>query len=105
MACQGPAGTGTSRPRARCPARARAGLGIYRGLRMRSIVPALLLLLALPAPLHAQDKTSAAKDLHALFDAEWERGLRENPVGATYLGDHRFDDRLPDLAPSALQAS
>lgn len=72
---------------------------------MRSIVPALLLLLALPAPLHAQDKTSAAKDLHALFDAEWERGLRENPVGATYLGDHRFDDRLPDLAPSALQAS
>lgn len=72
---------------------------------MRSIVPALLLLLALPAPLHAQDKTSAAKDLHALFDAEWERGLRENPVGATYLGDHRFDDRWPDLSPAAMQAA
>jgi uncharacterized protein (DUF885 family) len=74
---------------------------------MRPVLPALLLLLALPlpAPTQAQDKTSTAKDLHALFDAEWERGLRENPVGATYIGDHRFDDRWPDLSPAALKAS
>ena len=45
---------------------------------MRPVLPALLLLLALPlsAPLQAQDKSSTAKDLHVLFDAEWERGLR-----------------------------
>ncbi len=74
---------------------------------MRPVLPALLLLLALPlsAPVQAQDKTSVAKDLHALFDTEWERGLRENPVGATYIGDHRYDDRWPDLSPAALQAS
>jgi uncharacterized protein (DUF885 family) len=74
---------------------------------MRPVLPALLLLLALPlsAPLQAQDKASAAKDLHALFDAEWERGLRENPTAATYIGDHRFDDRWPDLSPAALKAS
>ena len=74
---------------------------------MRPILPALLLLLALPlsAPVQAQDKTSVAKDLHALFDTEWERGLGENPVGATYIGDHRYDDRWPDLSPTALQAS
>ena len=74
---------------------------------MRPALSALLLLLALPlsAPAEAQDKTSAAKDLHALFDAEWERGLRENPDNATYIGDHRFDDRWPDLSPAALQAS
>ncbi len=74
---------------------------------MRPVLSALLLLLALPlsAPVHAQDKASTAKDLHALFDAEWERGLRENPVGATYIGDHRFDDQWPDLSPAALQAS
>ncbi len=74
---------------------------------MRPVLSALLLLLALPlcAPLHAQEKTSATNDLHSLFDAEWERGLRENPVGATYIGDHRFDDKWPDLSPAALRAS
>ncbi|MGB7903774.1 MAG: DUF885 domain-containing protein [Steroidobacteraceae bacterium] len=74
---------------------------------MRPVLPALLLLLAAPLswPVHSQDKVSADKDLHALFDAEWERGLRENPTAATYIGDHRFDDRWPDLSPAALQAS
>ncbi len=66
---------------------------------MRPVLSALVLLLALPlsAPSPAQDKSSAAKDLHALFDAEWERGLRENPIGATYIGDHRY--RRPVAGP------
>lgn len=74
---------------------------------MRPVLPALVLLLALPlsAPIHAQDKASSAKDLHAIFDAEWERSLRENPVMATYIGDHRLDDKWPDFSPAALQAS
>jgi uncharacterized protein (DUF885 family) len=74
---------------------------------MRPALSALVLLLALPlsASLQAQDKSSIGKDLHALFDAEWERSLRENPVLATYIGDHRFDDRWSDLSPAALQAS
>mgnify|MGYP001204864969 FL=1 len=74
---------------------------------MRPVLSALLLLLALPLPAaaQAQDKSSTAKDLHALFDAEWERSLRENPVMATYIGDHRFDDKWPDYSPAALQAS
>ena len=74
---------------------------------MRPDLLATLLLLALPlsCPVHAQDKASIAKGLHSLFDAEWERGLRENPVGATYIGDHRFDDRWPDLSLAALNAS
>jgi uncharacterized protein (DUF885 family) len=54
---------------------------------------------------------AAAKDvpagdaLHALFDAEWERGLREDPLSASFHGDHRFDERLPDLSPQAFEAS
>ncbi|MCX7053587.1 MAG: DUF885 domain-containing protein [Proteobacteria bacterium] len=74
---------------------------------MRPALSALVLLLALPlsAPVHAQDKASSAKGLHALFDAEWERGLRENPTAATYIGDHRFDDRWPDFSPAALKTS
>ena len=39
-------------------------------------------------------------DIHALFDREWERDLSDNPLAATYLGDPRFDDRLPDISPA-----
>jgi uncharacterized protein (DUF885 family) len=40
-------------------------------------------------------------DLHALFDREWERDLVDNPISATYLGDARYNDRLPDISPAA----
>ncbi len=33
-----------------------------------------------------------------------ESYLAYDPAGATYLGDHRFDDRLPDPSPSAARA-
>jgi uncharacterized protein (DUF885 family) len=46
-----------------------------------------------------------ADDLHQLFDAEWERGLRENPVAASYLGDRRYNDLWPDLSLKAIEAS
>ncbi len=46
----------------------------------------------------AQD---AAKRLHALFDHEWDWRMREYPLFATSVGDHRFDDKLPDVTPAA----
>jgi len=67
----------------------------------RTPLPALLLaavVLGLPAVRAADGATT----LHELFDREWERGLRENPTGATYLGDHRYDDRWPDDSAAAL---
>jgi hypothetical protein len=33
-----------------------------------------------------------------------ESYLAYDPAGATYLGDHHFDDRLPDPSPSAATA-
>ena len=54
-----------------------------------------------PAPSVAAD---AAVDLHALFDREWERDLKDNPLLATYRGDTRYDDRWPDISPAALDA-
>ena len=57
---------------------------------------------AAPGARAAED---AAKTLHGLFDAEWDRSMRENPQRATYFGDHRFDDRWPDLSPAAIDAS
>ena len=59
---------------------------------MRPVLSALVLLLALPLPAsaQAQDKSSMTKDLHALFDAEWERSLRGEAT--VRLGDP-FDIR------------
>ncbi|HVN42648.1 MAG TPA: DUF885 domain-containing protein [Steroidobacteraceae bacterium] len=57
---------------------------------------------ALPGMTPAAAEDAGAR-LHQLFDAEWERGLREQPLQATYLGDHRYDDRWPDLTPAAFE--
>ena len=63
-----------------------------------------MLAAGLAAP-HAIAAEDAAKTLHGLFDAGWERSLRENPFFATYLGDPRYDDQLPDVSPAAIDAS
>jgi uncharacterized protein (DUF885 family) len=72
---------------------------------MRLLLSVLLLAVSflVAAPLAARN--DATRTLHALFDAEWERGLRENPLDAVYYGDFRFNDRLPDLSPEAIAAS
>lgn len=46
------------------------------------------------------DKYQAGARLHALLDAYYEAFLQLNPLQATFLGDHRYDDRLAnDLTP------
>src|SRR5438093_13270541 len=39
--------------------------------------------------------------LAALFDHEWDWRLREFPLLATSVGDHRYDDRLPVESPES----
>jgi uncharacterized protein (DUF885 family) len=73
---------------------------------MRATLLALTLVAAVAATAHATEQSSnAAKELHELFDSEWERGLRENPVMASFQGDHRYDDRWPDLSDEAIARS
>jgi uncharacterized protein (DUF885 family) len=48
---------------------------------------------------HAAD---VKQRLHALFDDSWERSLRENPITASTLGDHRYDALWPDYSLGAL---
>ena len=64
---------------------------------MRSSVLLLIFVgLAAVAPSSAAGPPSdASARLHALFDEAWEFELRENPLFATGVGDHRYDDRLP----------
>jgi uncharacterized protein (DUF885 family) len=71
----------------------------------RSLVPILILAAAGTAAPAAWAGEDAGARLNSLFQSEWERGLRENPLGATYIGDHRYDDRWPDLSDNATATS
>ena len=70
----------------------------------RTLAAAAALLVAFVAPVQAQSG-DAARTLHQLFDEEWERGLRENPVNASYQGDRRYNDRWSDVSLAAIEKS
>ena len=44
----------------------------------------------------------ATAQANTLFDEYWQWTLREYPEAATFLGDHRYDDRLADQSAAAL---
>ena len=44
--------------------------------------------------------TAPTDTLAALAHEYWEGVLRRNPVLATFLGDYRYNDRLPDVGPA-----
>jgi uncharacterized protein (DUF885 family) len=50
---------------------------------------------------HAAIPADADARLQKLFDDYWQLKLEESPTRATYLGDHRYDDRLEDLSETA----
>jgi uncharacterized protein (DUF885 family) len=45
----------------------------------------------------------ATDDLNQLFTDFWDFQMETSPTWATYVGDHRFDDRLSDVSPEAIQ--
>jgi uncharacterized protein (DUF885 family) len=45
----------------------------------------------------------ASRELHALFEAAWDRDMRENPIRATYVGDRRFEREWPDYSQAAFE--
>lgn len=63
-------------------------------MRPRALFLLPFLLLAVPALSHAQDP---AERLHALFDEAWAFQLEEDPLLATRVGEHRYNDRLPSV--------
>ncbi|PSK97266.1 uncharacterized protein (DUF885 family) [Haloactinopolyspora alba] len=46
----------------------------------------------------------AATVLRSLADEYWEHQLEDQPLLASYLGDHRYDDRAGDVSAAAEQA-
>jgi len=65
----------------------------------RQTLPILLLML-FAFPLFAADE---AARLHALFDKDWEMRLREDPLFATNVDRHEYDDKLPSVTPADLE--
>ena len=55
------------------------------------------------AQIQTSVETGATKQLYALFDTEWELGLRENPTFASFLGDKRYNDRWSDQSLQAIE--
>jgi len=49
----------------------------------------------------ATSQHDAVASLNHLFEDYWEFYLHESPTYATYLGDHRYDDRLDDVSAEA----
>ncbi len=49
----------------------------------------------------ASERAEARRQLRALMDEIWEQRLQEDPLFATQVGDHRFDDRLPEVHEAA----
>ena len=63
----------------------------------------LLALSLLPSGYAAAADNSATTALHQLFDREWQRTMRENPLYASDLGDYRYNDKWPDATLAAIQ--
>jgi uncharacterized protein (DUF885 family) len=59
--------------------------------------------LALAAGLSSAQPGDAAAALGRLFSDYWAYALEDNPLYATQVGEHRFNDRLPVVAPAAQQ--
>ncbi|HYG65728.1 MAG TPA: DUF885 domain-containing protein [Thermoanaerobaculia bacterium] len=75
-------------------------------MKLPSILVCLLLAAAsgLAAQTAAQTSPGAeSARLHDLFRREWETQLRENPVYATIVGRHDYDDRLPAMGRADLE--
>lgn len=45
-------------------------------------------------------EVTASHELEELLSDAWEYRLAEDPLLATDVGDHRFDDQLPEMAPA-----
>jgi len=55
------------------------------------------------AVLLAAAVAASGTDFQRILDEEWEARLREEPLLASSVGDHRYDDRLPLVAPADLE--
>ncbi|MFQ5412421.1 MAG: hypothetical protein ACE5EC_08975, partial [Phycisphaerae bacterium] len=73
----------------------------FRSPPIRAFPIALILLVAAGSGCLNRSRWSANPDQPAAFADYWEYTLRRHPERATYLGDHRYDDKLHDYSERA----
>jgi len=69
---------------------------------MRTLVAVVAILLAASAD-WAAEPGDAKSRLNAIIAEAWEGALADTPLLATAVGDHRYDDKLPDVSPASLE--
>jgi len=62
----------------------------------------LILSCFVPSVWSTQEKTEGQK-LNEFFEEEWERGLKENPLFATFIGDLRYNDQLGEFSLASVK--
>src|ERR1700722_8952453 len=68
-------------------------------MRIQFLLTALLCAIPLSALAQKPGTSDGAVRIaaqNALFEEQWQTGLRENPERATAVGDYRYNDRLGD---------
>lgn len=73
----------------------------------RLLLPLLFLMssTALAQQNQSTNATSSSQALNQLFEEYFERSLQLNPLQATFIGDHRYDDQLAnDISPAHIAA-
>jgi len=70
---------------------------------MRLVLTVALLTLSAPQLTRAQAAAAPPQALRTLVEEYWQWRLKEFPEQATWLGDHRYDNRLADLSPAAIE--
>lgn len=66
--------------------------------------PAQVLAAPAKAPAAATQATAKAQQLNRLYDQFWEEQLQLNPLQATFQGDPRYNDQLPNLLSADYRA-
>lgn len=65
-----------------------------RILVLSTAAAALFIAGCTPEPDRVEPAADPAAELHELFEAYFEENLELNPLGATFIGDHRYNDRF-----------
>ena len=66
--------------------------------------PAQVLAAPAKAPAAATQATAKAQQLNRVYDQFWEEQLQLNPLQATFQGDPRYNDQLPNLLSADYRA-
>jgi uncharacterized protein (DUF885 family) len=70
----------------------------------KATLAVLVLTVGALAAVAAEPSPARSEPLHQMFEAYFEQSLILNPLNATFIGDHRYDDRLPNsISPAHVQ--